>query len=158
MPPFSFSKSTKIFSIIDFRRHRFFDRFWHRFFHDFCSIWEANLGPCWPHFRLKWGGPNLKPPSFLLGLCYFSILGTSWPPLGAIWPRFWRVWDSILEGLGLDFGSFWCPFYVLPRKLCLEVGWWGYAKRKEFKRTQLSPIHQRTNQAPCGYASAYRIE
>ena len=56
LPPFSFPKSTKIASKTDLERHRFFDRFWHRFFHDFCSIWEANLGPCWPHFRLKWGG------------------------------------------------------------------------------------------------------
>ena len=121
---------------------------------DFLSILEANLEPCWPLFRTKygegilakggfcwvyvifrffgrpgpllapfWGGldffdflidfgvgfgrfwgpvwkSDLTPPSFLLGLCYFSIFWSSWPPLGPIWARFW-------EGLGLHFGGFW---------------------------------------------------
>ena len=48
MVPFSFQKSTNIASKIDLGRHQFFDRFLHRFFIDFCSIWEANLAPCWP--------------------------------------------------------------------------------------------------------------
>ena len=148
LPPFSFPKSTKILSKIDFKRHLFFDRFLHRFFLDLCSIWEANLEPCWPHFPPKWGdgnwlpplfcwvyvvfrflghpGPLLAPswnpswshvghiflqngvpcgapPPFLLGLCYFSLFGSSWPPLGPIWARFW-------EGLGFHCGGFWAPF------------------------------------------------
>ena len=55
LPPFSFPKSTKIFSKIDFRRHRFFDRFWHRYLHRFGSILGSNLGPCWPLFRSRRG-------------------------------------------------------------------------------------------------------
>ena len=43
-------------------------------------------------------------PLFLLGLSSFSIFWPSWPPLGAIWARFGRVWGSILEG-------FWCRFW-----------------------------------------------
>ena len=54
MPPFSFPKPSKIQTEIDPKRHQFFDWFLHRFFIDFCSFWEANLGPCWPHFRSKW--------------------------------------------------------------------------------------------------------
>ena len=70
LPPFSFPKSTKIPSKIDFKRHRFFDRFLHRFFIDFGSILEANLGPCWPHFPPKWGG-RIK---FLLLFCWVYLL------------------------------------------------------------------------------------
>ena len=56
MAPFWFPKSSKILPKIDPKMHQIFDRFWHRFFIDFCSFLEANLGPCWPHFRPKWGG------------------------------------------------------------------------------------------------------
>ena len=48
LPPFSKPKSTRIASKIVLGRHRFFDRFLLRFLIDFCSIWEANLDPCWP--------------------------------------------------------------------------------------------------------------
>ena len=74
----------------------------------FWSIWASIFAPFWLHlgiqlgamlttFSLKTGGLNLKLPSFLLDLCYFSIWGPSWPPLGTIWARFWRVRGSILE-------------------------------------------------------------
>ena len=43
MAPFSLPKSIKIAPKMDLERHRFFDRFWHRFFLDFGSILEANL-------------------------------------------------------------------------------------------------------------------
>ena len=56
LPPFSLPKFTNIPSKIDFKRHRFFNRFLHRSFLDFGSILEANFGPCWPHFPSKWGG------------------------------------------------------------------------------------------------------
>ena len=54
-------------------------------------------------FSLKTGGLNLKLPSFLLGLCYFSIFGPPWPPPGPILPRFWKVRGSILEVFGAHF-------------------------------------------------------
>ena len=43
LPPFSFPKSTKIPSKIDFQSHRIFNRFSHQFLHRFGS----NLGPSW---------------------------------------------------------------------------------------------------------------
>ena len=87
----------------------------------FWSILASIFAPFWLHlgiqlgamlttFSLKTGGLNLKLPSFLLDLCYFSIWGPSWPPLGTIWARFWRVWVSILEVFGVHFGGFWSRF------------------------------------------------
>ena len=58
LPPFPVQKSTKIRSKIDPKMHQFFDRFRYRFFIDFWSILEANLEPCWPLFRTKYGDPN----------------------------------------------------------------------------------------------------
>ena len=52
-------------------------------------------------------------PSFLLGLCSFSMFLPSWPPLGAIWARFGKVWGSILEG-------FWARFWKVLGSI-LEV-------------------------------------
>ena len=60
-------------------------------------------------------------PSFFLGLCSFSIFWPSWPPLGAIWARFGKLWGSILDGFwvrfwkvfGLDFGKFSVLFWRL---------------------------------------------
>ena len=56
LAPFWLPKSSKILPKIDPKMHQIFDRFWHRFFIDFCSILEANLEPCWPLFRSKYGG------------------------------------------------------------------------------------------------------
>ena len=55
-------------------------------------------------FSLKMERRCGTPPSFLLGLCSFSVFWASWPPLGAIWARFGKVWGSILEGY---WGRFW---------------------------------------------------
>ena len=79
--PFSFPNSTKITSKPDLEMHRFFDRFWHRFFIDLGLILEANLVPCWPHFPPKWGA-RWEGPLFLAGfLLSFDFLA----PPGAIW-------------------------------------------------------------------------
>ena len=103
LPPFFLPKSTKIVSKSDLERHRFFDRFLHRFFIDFCSLGEANLEPFWRHFRSKWGG-ELEASLFFVGSMLFfdflAVLAPSWPNFG-----------SILEGLGLHFGGFWAPFW-----------------------------------------------
>ena len=64
MAPLWVPKSSKILPKIDPKRHQFFDRFLHRFFIDFCSFLEANLGPCWPHFRSKWRDAVKGPPLF----------------------------------------------------------------------------------------------
>ena len=105
MPPFSLQKSTTIASKINLGRHQFFDGFLHRFFIDFCSIWEANLAPCWPHFPSKWGDPVASARFFVGSMfffIFFAVLAPSWRHLGSIW-----------EGLGLDFGRFWALFWKL---------------------------------------------
>ena len=159
MPPFSLQKSTKIASKIDLGRHQFFDRFLHRFFIDFCSIWEANLAPCWRHFRSKWGDPVACSPLFCWVYVLFRFFGRPGPvlapfglDLGSSGARFWKVFcfdfgkflGSILGSFGLCFGNFWGQFgHTTPLgKPALSIhsagvwfwmGWWGYAKRKEFK-------------------------
>ena len=70
----------------------------------------GQLGAMLATFSSKMGGPCGTPPPFLLGLCYFSIFWSSWPPLGPIWARFWKVWASILEVFGVHFGGFWSRF------------------------------------------------
>ena len=89
--------------------------FWSIFasmFINFWSILEANLEPCWPQFPPKWGGACGAPPSFLLGICCYSVLGLSWTPLGSVGldfgrfgPRFGRFLGSILEVSWSRFGS-----------------------------------------------------
>ena len=61
-------------------------------------------------FSSKMGGADWRDLSPLLDLCYFSILGPSWPPLGAVWPRFWRVWGSILDVFQEGVSSIWEVF------------------------------------------------
>ena len=110
MPPFSLPKSTKILPKIDPNMHQFCDRFLHRFFIDFCSIWEANLEPCWPPFRSKWGGAIKSRPLFCCAYVLFRFFGRPDPLLAknvTRGSRFWEVLGSILEGFGLYFGSFW---------------------------------------------------
>ena len=88
---------------------------------NFWSIFASIFSPFWLHlgtqvgamlatFSSKMGRRGGAPPPFLLGLCYFSIFWSSWPPLGPIWARFWRVWASILEVFGVHFGGFWSRF------------------------------------------------
>ena len=60
LPPFSLPKSTQIPSKIDLGRHRFFNRFLHRFFLDLGSILEPNLEPCWVQKSLR-GHPKCLP-------------------------------------------------------------------------------------------------
>ena len=129
---FWYPKSTKIHPKIDSKRHQIFDRFFFHFgiqnplnpsknrFQEaskkwciFASIFEASwlqlgiqVGAMLATFSSKMGGPCGRPPPFLLGLCYFSIFWLSWPPLGSIWARFWRVWASILDVFGVHFGGF----------------------------------------------------
>ena len=113
MPPFSLPKSTKIASKIDLGRHQFFDRFLNHFFIDFCSIWEANLAPCWPLFRSKGGGAVACSPLLCWVFVLFRLFGRPDPLLSknvARGPRFWKVLGSIFEGFGLYFGGFWCQF------------------------------------------------
>ena len=94
--PKTFPKSTKIPSKIDFKRHRFFDRFLHRFFFDFGSILEANLGPCWPHFPQKWSAAVARRPLF----CWLYVIF-----------RFGGPHGPLLAPFGLDFGGFGAPFW-----------------------------------------------
>ena len=71
-------------------------------------------------FSLKMVGLDCKPPSFLLGLCYFSNWLPSWPSLGAIWARFGRGWGSILEVFDSHFSILFViclnHFYILQRR------------------------------------------
>ena len=128
IPPFSLQKSTKIFPKIDPKMHQFFDRFLHRCFIDFWSILEANLEPCWPLFRTKYGEGiwGKGAPCWVYVIFRFfgrpgPLLGPFWLDFGGFGAPFWRFLGSILEVFGLHFGRFW-----------LGMGWWGYAKRKEF--------------------------
>ena len=83
-------------------------------------------------------------PSFLLGLCFFSFLWSSWPSLGAFWARFsrvgarfWRFLASILSTLFelLDFifsttlAQCWSTFFT---RIWCWMGWWGCAKSEAF--------------------------
>ena len=102
MASFWFPKTIQILPKINPKMHQFFDRFLHRFFLRFGVILGPKLEPCWPHSPPKWVDA-VASPSFLWGLCYFSILDALLPPS-------WRRLSSILEGLG-RFGSFWCPFW-----------------------------------------------
>ena len=124
MVPFSLPKSVKIFPKIDLERHQFFDRFLHRFFIDFGSFWEADLAPCWPLFRSKWGGPVGRRPLFCWVYVIFRFFGANplgypigpcpkadgVPLLGSVfgpmWARFSKVLWSILQVLRL---LFWLP-------------------------------------------------
>ena len=71
-------------------------------------------------FSLKMGGRCGAPPSFVLGICCFSVLGLSWTPLGSVGldfggfgPPFWRFLGSILEVSGHDLGPMWLVILVL---------------------------------------------
>ena len=73
----------------------------------------SQLGAMLATFSLKVGGRCGMLPSFLLGLCSFSVFWPSWLPLGTIWARFGKVWGSILEG-------FWACFWKVLGSI-LEV-------------------------------------
>ena len=116
--------------------------FWSIFasiFYRFLLVIGSQLGAMLATFSLNRGGPCGVLPCFLWGLCYFSILGPSWPPLGSIlggWGSillgFWLILGSILEGFGLQFGSFWWPcgshvFSLFGETFCLLVSGSGWA-------------------------------
>ena len=150
MPPFSLPKSTKIASKIDFKMHQIFDRFLHRFFLHFSSILGPNLGPCWHHFRPKWGYHIKCSPLFCCvgffsdffardpGVPHRIVPQSRWgtpPVLG-----FRTHLGSVFKGFVVHFASFAalflasilalfsCSFSNFP---CWLKGWWGYAKRRE---------------------------
>ena len=142
MLPFFLQKSTKILPKIDPKMHHFFDRFSHRFFFDFASILEANLEPCWPLFRLKYGDP-IWGKGVLCWIClFFRFFCPPGPPLapsgldlGGFGPPFWRFLVPIFFTISKFFAPIfsatltrcWSIFFT---KIWFVMGWWGYAKRK----------------------------
>ena len=119
-------------------------------------------------FSLKMGQGCGAPPPFWLGLCYFSLFGSSWPTLSPIWARFWKVWASILKVFGVHFGGFWsrfashvacnfgtflrCSFLKLPLVLCgaglvglreaQRIDLYDYMFNKHIYKTYVDPIYQ----------------
>ena len=94
-------------------RSRDASNFWSIFtliFDRFLVVLGSQLGAMLATFSFKRGGRCERPPSFLMVLCYLSILEPSWPHLFAVWARFWKVWASILEVFDLHFGGFWSRF------------------------------------------------
>ena len=94
-----------------------FDRFLHLLFIEFCSIWEANLEPTWPHFPSKRG----ECAKFYSPFCWVDVTfqlfgrpGSLLAPIGLdfkrLWARFWKVWGSILEASGDYLATFRCLF------------------------------------------------
>ena len=90
MVPCWHQKSTKFRPNIDPKRHQKNDRVWDRFFGHLGSILEAKLGPCWHHFRLKWGGAVGCYP-LLCCVASFILL--------------FRGFDPVFAPSGLDFGA-----------------------------------------------------
>ena len=73
------------------------------FFIDFCSILEANLRPCWPHFRSKWGRAVERRPLF----CWVYVIFRFFGHPGLLLAPFWRGWGSIFRFFGRFGGRFW---------------------------------------------------
>ena len=117
---FSLPKSTKILPKTDPKMHQIFDRFLHRFFLHFGSILGPKLGPCWPHFRLKWGEAVGRRPPFCWVYVIFRFFGRPGPLLaqfgldfGRFGPPFWKFLGFILEVSGHDLGPMWLVILVL---------------------------------------------
>ena len=74
---------------------------------DFRSVWEANLEPCWPHFRSKWGGPVACSPLFGWVYVIFRFGGPPGPllaPFGLDFGRFGaRIWRLLVPCFSLFF-------------------------------------------------------
>ena len=94
------------------------------FFGHLGSILGAKLGPCWHHFRLKWGGAVGCYPllccvaSFILLFRGFDpVFAPSWLDFGASGPH--------LGGLLAPFLLFWCqvgaPLGHLDARMVLDV-------------------------------------
>lgn len=92
---------------------------WIDLFSHLGSILEANLDPCWPLFRLKWGDHVVCRPFFIVLTFFldtFAVLAPCWRhlfsilvPLGAIWALFWKclvpLWSHVGAKLALTWGS-----------------------------------------------------
>ena len=109
--PFSLPKWMNILSKIDFKRHRFFDRFWHRFLIDFRSILGANLGPNW-----RQEGPKNGP------ICGLRLRGTLLflnPPSKSDFDhetrRFWVRTASMLGRCLVDLGWIFGDLFVVNK-------------------------------------------
>ena len=111
------------------------------------------MGPCWPHFRSKWGGPVARSPLFCWVYVIFRFFGRPGPLLapfgldfGKVWGSIWEVFQdgfgSILKVFQDGFGSILKVFQeglgsILERFgrfaarlfIWFWMGWWGYAKR-----------------------------
>ena len=152
MAPFWLPKSFQILPKINFKKHQMFDWFWHRFLIDFYSNLEANLDPCWPPFWLKCGGANCpvtEPQGFFVGSSFFFdffpgcsgfgrvLVGFGTLPKDLpktyqrptkcpmVYPIFDRFFGPNLVPTWRHLGPLWCKSWSW-------MGWWGYAKRKEF--------------------------
>ena len=122
LAPFCLPKSSKILPKIDPKMHQIFDRFLHRFFVHFSSNLGPKLGPCWPLFRLKRGGPVRCLASFLLRCFLESIFfaregGT--PSHGAMG---YPALALILGSFGVCVGVFWPHLGSSLEVVCLHVG------------------------------------
>ena len=114
MPPFSLQKPTKNAKKLELGRHQFFDGFLHRFFIDFPSIWEANLGLCWPLRRAQ--DASKRPPRWLprRSAWHFAILFEFWWILNRFLVDSW----SILDWFWLDF---WLIFHRFLVRFLVDV-------------------------------------
>ena len=99
---------------------------------DFGGQLEAMLAP----FSSKMGWGESTPTPFLLGLCYFSILGRPGPLLaqfgldfGGFGPRFFRLLGSILEVSGHDLGPMCFIILVLFKAVLFLSFHWCFAGR-----------------------------
>ena len=99
--PFSIQKLSKIASKTDLERHRFFDRFLHRFFLGFGCILGANLELCWGHVGSE-NRPRAAQHAFQ------DACGSQNPPRAPKW----------LQN-GAPDAPKWCP-----RRFILDGFWW----------------------------------
>ena len=119
MAPFWNPKYNRIHLKIDPKRHQKNDRFWDRCFGHLGSILGIKLGPCWHHFRLKWGGAVGCYPllccvaSFiLLFLGLVPAFTPSWLDFGASGPHL----GGLLAPFLLFLVPSWRPLGALGRK------------------------------------------
>ena len=150
MAPSWFQKSSKNLSKINPENHQNVDLFLDRFLDHLGSILGPKLGPCWRHFRPKWGKatgvlPLLRCVGVFFrflgaagrwGTPFFRFFGWSWPHLGSIFGSFWLhvgaklalCWGLLAHSLGglvglreaKGIGSFVYHRYICP-DLYVEV-------------------------------------
>ena len=135
LAPFCLPKSTKILSKIDPKMQQFFDRFLHRFFIDFWSILEPNLGPCWPLFRLKRGAAVRVRPLFCCVTFFESIFFRNVDPFWLHVAPFWCQVGSILAPCCCHFGAKLAVSWATwPHELALD----GLVGLREASRISIS--------------------